>query len=179
MQEAPLLIGAAGIEIFLFVAACAVLLADLFLPTDDRQRLHWAVVAGLGVAAMAAFGEVSSEPVVALNGFFIFTPLVAVLKGIILLAVAACLIFSSGMLRAHKMLHGDFFALALLATMGMLVIVSAAHFLTLLSGVGIDVPVPLCDDWFATGQTPPPRKRRLSILFWAPWRPAFSFTESR
>ena len=135
MQETPLLIGAAGIEIFLFVAACAVLLADLFLPTDDRQRLHWAVVAGLGVAAMAAFGEVSSEPVVALNGFFIFTPLVAVLKGIILLAVAACLIFSSGMLRAHKMLHGDFFALALLATMGMLVIVSAAHFLTLYLGL--------------------------------------------
>ena len=131
----PLLLQAAGLEIFIFSAACVVLIGGLFLPSHYRRELHWSVVAAMLVAAFAAFGGVSHPPVVALNGFYVSSPLVSVLKGIILLAVTGSLALSRHGLRAHKMQNGDFLGLALLATLGMLVMVSAAHLLTLYLGL--------------------------------------------
>ena len=135
MQTDTLLLSAANIEIFIFVAACAVLIADLFVPAHYRAQLHWCVIAALLVAAHAAFGGVDEEAVVALGGFFVASPMTAALKGVALLAVAGCLGFSRHALRAVGMLNGDFWGLALLATLGMLVMISAAHLLSLYLGL--------------------------------------------
>ena len=69
MTAAELMISAASVEIFLFVAGCAVLCADLFLPDSYRARLHWAVIAALLVAAAAVAGSVADAPIAALHGF--------------------------------------------------------------------------------------------------------------
>ena len=135
MTLAELNLSAASVEIFIFIFACAALIADLFVPRHLRARLHWAVIAGLLVAAHAAFAGINAPATLALGGFYDSSPQTAALKGVCLLAVAGCLAFSRHTLRAQKMLHGDFWGLALLAALGMLVIVSAAHLLILYLGL--------------------------------------------
>lgn len=126
---------AAGLEIFVFVAACAVMLADLFLAPRWRARLHWGVVGALGVAAVIAFGGVGGDAVAALNGFYIADGIAYALKGVILAAAAGSLAFSRHALRAYRIFNGEFLALALFSVLGMLVMASAGHFLTLYLGL--------------------------------------------
>ena len=135
MTAAELMISAASVEIFLFVAGCAVLCADLFLPDSYRARLHWAVIAALLVAAAAVAGSVADAPIAALHGFFVSDPLAAILKTTALLAVAGSLAFSRGYLQSAGMLRGEFHALALFAALGMAVMISAGHFLSLYLGL--------------------------------------------
>lgn len=135
MTFADLQVSAAGLEIFIFVAGCAVLCADLFIPREYRSRLHWAVIASMLVAAVAAMQSFSHPPVEALNGFFVSGPLEAILKATVLFAAAGSLAFSRQFLDASGMLRGEFHALALFATLGMLVMVSAGHFLSLYLGL--------------------------------------------
>lgn len=134
-MDYPLLWQAASVEIFIFTAACAVMLADLYLPASYRACLHWSVVASLLVAAAAAFAAPAGEAVIALHGFFIADNLAQALKGIVLAAAAGSLAFARHGLRAHRILNGDFLALALFSVLGMLVMISAAHLLTLYLGL--------------------------------------------
>lgn len=134
MQD-PLLWKAASVEIFIFVAGCAVMLADLFLPHHYRAQLHRCVVAALLVAAAAAFSAVGEPPVLAFSGFYIADSTAHALKGLVLAAAAGSLLFSRHALTACRVLNGDFLALALFAVLGMLVMSSAAHLLTLYLGL--------------------------------------------
>lgn len=135
MDTSSLLWQAVSIEIFIFVAGCAVMLADVFLPPHYRSRLHWSVVAALLVAASAAFAAIGEAPVSAFNGFFIADSTAQALKGLVLAAAAGSLLFSRHALAASRVLNGDFLALVLFAVLGMLVMTSAAHLLTLYLGL--------------------------------------------
>lgn len=135
MKTADLLISAAGVEIFIFIAGCAILCADLFIPKHYRPLLHWAAVAAVVAAAVAAAGEFGGAPVSALNGFFVSTSFSAILKTAALLTAAGALIFSRHFLSAAGMLRGEFYALALFAVLGMSVMISAGHFLSLYLGL--------------------------------------------
>ena len=135
MTAADLSISAASVEIFIFIAGCAALCADLFIPKNYRPQLHWAVVASLLVAAAAAAGGYDSAPGAALNGFFIISPFAAILKTTALLAAAGSLAFSRRYLEESGMMRGEFHALALLSVLGMMVMISAGHFLPLYMGL--------------------------------------------
>lgn len=135
MTAADLMISAAGVEIFLFVAGGAVLCADLFLPRDYRARLHWAVIAALLTAAAATAETMRDAPVSALHGFFVSDPLAAILKTTALLAVAGSLAFSRQYLQSAGMLRGEFHALSLFSALGMMVMISAGHLLSLYLGL--------------------------------------------
>ena len=135
MTFSELQIGAAGAEIFIFAAGCGVLCADLFLPRERRARLHWSVVALLLVAASATAESFGEAPMSALNGFFVSDSFTAILKTAVLLSAAGSLAFSREYLAAGGMLRGEFHALALFAVLGMLVMISAGHFLSLYLGL--------------------------------------------
>jgi NADH-quinone oxidoreductase subunit N len=81
-------LGLAGPEIFLSLAACAILMLDLML--NDAQR-HWtgvlAVVSLLATAVLAVVQPVSGR-VVALGGLFELDRMAQVLKVVTLLTVA-------------------------------------------------------------------------------------------
>ena len=136
-MNAPLLIGAAGVEIYIFIAACVVLCVGLFLPDSRRDWLHWGSIAAVLVAAFAAMASFDEKPVFALNGFFAASPFTAVLKTAVLFSVAGSLAFSRHFLRYSGLLSGEFYFLVLTATLGMLVMVSAAHLLSLYLGLEI------------------------------------------
>jgi len=74
-------------------------------------------------------------PVLALGGLFIDDPLSDVLKLFLYLATAAVLVYARDYLRQRGLYRGEFFVLALFALLGMMVMVSASHFLTLYLGL--------------------------------------------
>ena len=128
-------LSAAVAEIFVLASALAVLLADLFVPKGRRVLLHWATVVLLALAALTAAGAVGDSPKTALGGFFAATPLAALLKCGALLAAAGAVAFSGPYLQSRGMMRGEYYALALLAALGMCVMISAAHFLSLYLGL--------------------------------------------
>ncbi|MDO9009775.1 MAG: NADH-quinone oxidoreductase subunit NuoN [Thiobacillus sp.] len=104
---------------------------------DDSKR-YLAYVLSLATLAGAAFltvRDLSTMPVLALNGLFVDDPLSDVLKLFLYLTVAVVLVYSRDYLRERGLYKGEFFVLALFATLGMMVMVSASHFLTLYLGL--------------------------------------------
>ena len=77
----------------------------------------------------------ASEPVYTFNGMFVDDPWRDVLKLLIYVAVMAMLVYSRAVLSARGLFRGEFFVLVLFATLGMMVMISANHLLTLYLGL--------------------------------------------
>lgn len=122
-------------EIFVLVMVSLILLIDAAV--DDSKR-YLAYVLSLLTLAGAAFltaRDLSSMPVLTLGGLFIDDPLSDVLKLFLYLTVAVVLVYSRDYLRERGLYKGEFFVLALFALLGMMVMVSASHFLSLYLGL--------------------------------------------
>jgi len=122
-------------EIVLLVLACTLLLVDLFLSQRDRHVTYWlGIVTLLGVAVLAAL-TIGRPTAVTFQGMFVSDMMSQVLKVALLASVAATLLYSREYLEARGLLSGEFVSLTLFASLGMLVMVSANHFLTLYLGL--------------------------------------------
>jgi len=69
------------------------------------------------------------------NGMFVSDPMASVLKMFTYIAVALCLVYSRVYMAERGLYRGEYFVLALFATLGMMVMISANHFLTLYLGL--------------------------------------------
>ena len=122
-------------EIFLGLAACAILLLDLIL--NDAQR-RWtgvlAVVSLLLTAVMVAIQPVSVK-IVALGGLFELDRMAQVLKVVTLLTVAVVFVYSTDYLQRRAILKGEYYVLGLFATLGAMVLISAGSLITLYLGL--------------------------------------------
>ena len=122
-------------EIFLGSAACAILMLDLLL-TDARR--HWTIVLAvaslLATAVLAALQPVSTR-VVALGGMFELDRMAQALKIVVLLTVAVVFVYSIEYLRRRAIMKGEYFVLGLFATLGIMVLISAASLITLYLGL--------------------------------------------
>jgi NADH-quinone oxidoreductase subunit N len=125
----------AGPEIFLSLAACAILLLDLLL--SDAQR-RWsgvlAVVVLLITAVLVAMEPVTGR-VVALGGLYELDPMAQILKVVTLIVVAAVFVYSTEYLQRRAIFKGEYFVLGLFATLGAMVLTSAANLITLYLGL--------------------------------------------
>jgi len=128
-------LGLAGPEIFLSLAACAILMLDLAL--KDAQRLTTGVLAVISLLATAvlAVAQPVSTRVVALGGLFELDRMAQVLKIVTLLTVAAVFVYSTDYLRRRAILKGEYYVLGLFATLGAMVLTSAASLITLYLGL--------------------------------------------
>ncbi|HLY90443.1 MAG TPA: NADH-quinone oxidoreductase subunit NuoN, partial [Acetobacteraceae bacterium] len=128
-------LGLARPEIFLGLAACAILMLDLVL--DDARR-HWtgvlAVISLLATAVLVLVQPVSVK-VVALGGLFELDRMAQVLKIVMLLTVGAVFVYSTDYLRRRAILKGEYYVLGLFATLGGMVLISAASLITLYLGL--------------------------------------------
>ncbi len=127
--------GLAAPEIFLGLGACAILLLDLLIGEEKR---HWiaaiSVVTLLITAAIAAVVPVAGR-VTALGGMFEIDAMSQVLKVVALLTVAVVFVYSVEYMRWRGILKGEYFVLGLFATLGILVLASAASLITLYLGL--------------------------------------------
>jgi NADH-quinone oxidoreductase subunit N len=122
-------------EIFLACMAGFVLMFDVFArPANRRFGLSIAMIALLGTI-LATLGRFDSEVTVTMSGMFVDDPLARVLKVALLAAVAVTLLYGRDYMRVRNLLTGEYLALTLFGTLGMMVMISAHNFLTLYVGL--------------------------------------------
>ena len=122
-------------EIFLALAACAILMLDLLL--NDAQRRWTGVLAIVSLLVTAVLVAVQPLPtkIVALGGLFELDRMAQVLKVVTLLTVAAVFVYSTDYLQRRAILKGEYFVLGLFATLGAMVLISAGSLITLYLGL--------------------------------------------
>ncbi len=122
-------------EIFLTLAACAILMLDLLL--TDAQRRWTGILAVISLCVTAALVVVQplSAKVVALGGLFELDQMAQVLKVVTLLTVAVVFVYSTDYLRRRAIFKGEYFVLGLFATLGAMVLISAGSLITLYLGL--------------------------------------------
>jgi len=122
-------------EIFMLAMLSLILLIDAAVGDDKRYIAYGLSLATLAGTAYLTLRDFSTMPALAMNGLFVDDPLSDVLKLFLYLTVAAVMVYSRDYLRQRGLFKGEFFVLALFATLGMMVMVSAPHFLTLYLGL--------------------------------------------
>lgn len=122
-------------ELFLLVMACVILIADLFISDDNRIFTYGLTQFTLAGCAVLTFFTGNAEPVYAFSGMFVDDLMADALKLLTCLAVITILVYARAYTAVRGMFRGEFFALALFATLGMMVMISANHLLTLYLGL--------------------------------------------
>ena len=122
-------------EIFLLVMVCVVLLADLAWGEKKPHVAYLLAQVALFGCALITFGTSTPDVVHTFSGMFVDDPMADILKMLVYIAVSTVLVYSRSYISVRGMLSGEFFSLALFATLGMMVMISASHFLTLYLGL--------------------------------------------
>jgi NADH-quinone oxidoreductase subunit N len=122
-------------EIFMMVMACIILLVVAFTGENSGPASYWLSQFTLVATAIIIYQSIASPSGFTFDGSYIKDPLSDVLKLAICLINVFVLLYSSSYLRARELFKGEYYALAIFATLGMLIMVSASHFLTLYLGL--------------------------------------------
>mgnify|MGYP000113432833 FL=1 len=122
-------------EMFLLVMACLILIVDLFISDDNRIFTYGLTQFTLAGCAVLTFFTGNAEPVYTFSGMFVDDLMADALKLMTCLAVITILVYARAYTAARGMFRGEFFTLALFATLGMMVMISANHLLTLYLGL--------------------------------------------
>lgn len=120
-------------EIFVLGMACAILLLDV-LSKDRAQTYALTLITLVGAAAITVFTSVPQVQFT-FGGQFVDDAMADVLKLMAYLATLAVVIYSRPYLIERNLFKGEFFVLALFALLGMMVMISANHFLPLYIGL--------------------------------------------
>ena len=138
MTLAQLNLSIAMPEIFLLGMTFVIMLLDLFGDAKTRNgRLYVGTLVTLAIAAILVFKVSSPAPQYAFSNMFVVDQMATILKASLLIGVAVLFIYSREYLETRKLFTGEFVLLMLFATLGMLVMVSANHFVSLYLGLEI------------------------------------------
>ncbi len=122
-------------EIILLALACTLLILDLFLDEENRFVTYWLTLVSVVGCALLAAATIGLPTKVTFQGMFVRDLLSQMLKVATLVSVAATLLYARSYLEVRGLLKSEFLSLALFATLGMMVMISASHFLTLYLGL--------------------------------------------
>jgi len=138
MTFAQLNAAAALPEIFLAVAACAILLFGAVAKSTKRANIacHLAIAALIVTVVLVVAGYPSAGASnIAFNAMFIGDSLAAVMKVGMCLLCAAAFVYGRAYNRARAINTPEYYVLGLFSAVGMLVVASANHLLTLYLGL--------------------------------------------
>lgn len=122
-------------EIFVLAMLCLILIVDLFLPDDLRYLSYGMTLLTLAGAAILTATGFNTTRVYALSNLFVGDALADTLKLALYATVAVLLIYARGYIQLRGLYRGEFFVLVLFAMLGMMVLISGSHFLTLYLGL--------------------------------------------
>src|SRR5450432_304002 len=122
-------------EMVLLALVSILLIADLFLKEGERHLTYWLTIVALLGTAVLTLTTLGRPVTVTFKGMFVSDLLSQLLKVATLLTVAATLVLSRTYLEIRGLLTGEFLCLALFGTLGMMVMISAHHFITLFLGL--------------------------------------------
>src|SRR5690606_25860939 len=122
-------------EIFLTLAICGVLLADVFLREEQRVVTYWlAMLALVGTAAVSA-AYWAEGSVTTFAGSYVADDAASMLKMVAYLAVAIVLLYSRDHLLRSWLFQGEFSLLGLFGLLGIMVMLSAQSLLVIYRGL--------------------------------------------
>ncbi|MDP1901825.1 MAG: NADH-quinone oxidoreductase subunit NuoN [Rubrivivax sp.] len=123
-------------EIWLLVAACGVLLADLFTTDAERRPTFWLTQASIAVfAALQLSMYNAGATAYGMKGMVVVDPMGHLLAFFAALSVMITLAYARPTLGARDMLKGEFFTLTLFVLLGISVMCSANNFLVVYLGL--------------------------------------------
>ena len=122
-------------EIFLLIMVCVALLAELLVGDKLHYISYLLSQIALFGCALITFATSSPDVVYTFSGMFVDDTLADILKMIVYITVSIFLVYSHKYVAMRGMFSGEFFSLVLFATLGMMVMISASHFLTLYLGL--------------------------------------------
>lgn len=122
-------------EIFLLAMVSIILLVDVMLKDGQRYITYVLSLLALAGCAWLTINGLNTEPVYVLSSMFVDDAMADVLKLALYLAVAIMLVYSRAYLQLRGLYKGEFYVLTLFATLGMMVMISASHFITLYLGL--------------------------------------------
>ena len=126
-------------EIFLVIAICTILLIDVYLPDSKRGVTYVLSLITLVVCAGLTINSFNGASSYLLNNMFLSDAMSSVLKLFTYLAIGMTLIYGKQYVTARGMsngeLGGEFYALALFALLGQMVMISGNNFLIIYLGL--------------------------------------------
>jgi len=125
----------AGPEIFLAIAAMALLMLGVFRGDGSTRLVAWLSVAAIAIALAMVVQNTPTDATTSFAGMFMTDPFTTFVKVLILVASGLAIIMSLGYLRNENMERFEFPVLLLLATLGMLMMVSANDLISLYVGL--------------------------------------------
>jgi NADH-quinone oxidoreductase subunit N len=120
-------------EIALLLVASTVLLIEAY--SQSKVAAYLTTIVGLLVTCVLIAFASSPEIKLAFNGLYINDAMGLTLKMLTCFAAIVAVIYSRQYLADRGMLGGDYLSLLLFAVLGMMVMISAAHFLSLYLGL--------------------------------------------
>ncbi len=125
-------------EIALLIGIFVILSADLFgAKKSSKNRLYFGALLVLAIVAFIVAYQFPDTQRFGFSNMFVVDQMAAVLKLALLAAVGVLLVYSRDYLVTRKLFTGEFILLLLFATLGMMVMVSANHFVSLYLGLEI------------------------------------------
>jgi NADH-quinone oxidoreductase subunit N len=122
-------------EMFLLAMVSFILIADLFISEKNRAYIYTLSQAAIAGCAILTIYTFARQPVFTFNGMFVDDAMSDILKIMLYITVSVVLVYSRDYIAQRGLFRGEFFALILFALLGMMVMVSASHFLTLYLGL--------------------------------------------
>ena len=122
-------------ELFLLTMACAILMVDVIMGAAYRGLVAaLSLLTLFGCAVLTAL-TATGEPVLTFSNMFIDDAFSDLLKMLVYGTVAVVLVYSRRYLRDRGLDKAEYYLLMLFATLGMMVMISANHFLTVYLGL--------------------------------------------
>lgn len=123
-------------EIFVLAMACLILIVDLFVKDKNRTVTYVLTQLALVGAAVVTFVISTGQVSYTFSNMFVSDLMGDLLKFLVYVSVIVVLFYSRAyILDRPEMARGEFYVLSLFATLGMMVMISASHFLTVYIGI--------------------------------------------
>jgi NADH-quinone oxidoreductase subunit N len=123
-------------ELFLLFAISLILLFDLFVSQRLKQFTYYLTQIALLITGFLAFNLIGENATI-FSGTFVLDSLGSTFKVFILGFAIIALVYTRHYLKAHELLRNEYFILAMMSILGMMVMVSGHSLLTLYLGLEI------------------------------------------
>jgi len=121
-------------EMFMLAMACVILLAVAFLGKQGASAAYALSQLTLAITAILVYQSLGTTGLT-FDGTYVKDAFSDVLKMAICLINIVVLLYSTSYLKARSLFKGEYYVLAIFSTLGMMIMVSAAHFLTIYLGL--------------------------------------------
>jgi len=123
--------------LFLLASAFVILMADLYIPQQQRSVTHWLSISVLVVAGVLVWRSTGDDTLArtAFNGMYVRDEVAALCKLFILGSTALAYVYARPHLKPRGMFQGEFYTLSLFAVIGMMLLVSAGNMLSAYLGL--------------------------------------------